>query len=187
MKPGEHGSFAMTAGAIRNRRASALTIFLMLAVILSLSTGCRRLNALFEPVGGCVLSRRPIHPDVAVKVAVEEGKEGEACCLRCAISQAKQYGTKVRILWVTDYSTGRKLDPDRAIYVTGSDVNRCMHAPKEASAGRREVEVTVWDRCAPSSIAFSNPDEARAFQHEHGGVIQTFAQVIGSAKVVANR
>ncbi len=164
---------------------SAVAI-VVLATIMLAAAGCRQIEALL-PQNRCVLSDRPIHACLAVRVAVDGGPRGEACCLRCAVTYAEQYGKRVRILWVTDYPTGRRLDPERATYVTGSDVNRCMGPPDEASVGRRETDTIVWDRCAPSSIAFAKLEDAEAFQRIHGGRIQTFSKVIGSAHVVAAR
>jgi nitrous oxide reductase accessory protein NosL len=163
-----------------------VVVLMVFASIIVLAPGCRRIEALFHS-SRCVLSNRPIHANVAVRVAVDGGPRGEACCLRCAITYAQQYRKRVRVLWVTDYTTGRRLDPERATYVTGSDVNRCMGPPDQASASRRETDVIVWDRCSPSSIAFARRNDAAAFQRIHGGRIQTFAEVIGAANVVATR
>ena len=171
-----------------NSRATyrrAVVLVVMASIILSVA-GCRQIDALFRP-SHCVLSDRPVHADVAVMVAVEGGPHGEACCLRCAITYAEQYGKRVRVLWVTDYSTGHRLDPERATYVTGSDINRCVGPPEKASAGRRGTETRVWDRCAPSSIAFSKLKDAEAFQRIHGGRIQSFSEAVGSAHVAAAR
>ena len=159
-------------------------IVLALVSLILAAPGCRRMNALFH-TNRCVLSDRPIHAPLAVQVAVDGGPHGAACCLRCAITYAEQYRKQVRVLWVTDYPTGHRLDPERATYVTGSDVNRCMGPPDEASGARRQSEMIVWDRCAPSSIAFSRLNDAEAFQRIHGGRIQTFAEVIGAADVAA--
>ncbi len=161
-------------------------ILFILASALLTAPGCQRIETLFH-TQRCVLSDRPIHARLAVRVAVEGGPHGEACCLRCAITYAEQNRKRVRILWVTDYPTGRRLDPRRATYVTGSDVNRCMGPPEQATAGRRETNMIVWDRCSPSSIAFAKLEDAEAFQRVHGGRIQTFSEVIGSASVIAAR
>ncbi len=173
----------------RRKMTSRLTycrtaIVLVFAALILAAPGCRRIDALFHS-NRCVLSDRPIHAPLAVQVAVDGGPHGEACCLRCAVTYAEQYGKRVRVLWVTDYPTGRRLNPKRATYVTGSDVNRCMGPPDEASGGRRESEMIVWDRCAPSSIAFAKLSDAETFQRIHGGRIQTFTEVIGAADVAA--
>jgi hypothetical protein len=161
-------------------------VAIVLTTIMLAAAGCRQIEALL-PQNRCVLSDRPIHAGLAVRVAVDGGKQGEACCLRCAVTYAEQYGKQVRVLWVTDYPTGRRFDPERATYVTGSDLIRCMEPPAQASVGHRETETIVWDRCAPSSIAFAKLEDAEAFQRIHGGRFQTFSKVIGSAHVVVGR
>lgn len=169
--------------SIRANCRRAVTLILLASIILP-AAGCRRIDALLHP-DRCVLSDRRIHAHMAVRVAVAGGPNGEACCLRCAITYADQYRKQVKVFWVTDYTTGRHLDPRRATYVTGSDVNRCMGRPEEVSAGRPETDSIVWDRCSPSSIAFAKLKDAAAFQHVHGGRIQRFAEAVGSADVVA--
>jgi nitrous oxide reductase accessory protein NosL len=161
----------------------------MLAALIAAVTaaaGCQRIET-FIHGDRCVLSDRVIHPGMAVRLAIEGGPSGRACCLRCAISYSLQTGKTVRILWVTDYSTHKRLAADHAYYVTGSDVAPCVSSPARDSVGQRECVVLGWDRCAPSSLPFATMDEARAFQRAHGGRIQTFAEVVGSAKVVAAR
>jgi nitrous oxide reductase accessory protein NosL len=167
-----------------NRRTS--WVLLAVAAGLLALGGCDRVQALLHG-NRCVLSDRPLHAAMAVEVAVEGGKRGEACCVRCAITYSQQTGRKVRVLWVTDYASGHRIDPRHATYVTGSDVNRCMGPAQEASPARLGSEAVVWDRCSPSSIAFAKPADAQAFQQIHGGRIQTFAQVIGTAKVITSR
>jgi nitrous oxide reductase accessory protein NosL len=168
------------------RRLVVPLALVALAMVMSATAGCERIET-FIHGDRCVFSDRVIVPGMAVRVAVEGGPSGKACCVRCAISYSLQTGKTVRILWVTDYSTHKRIAAGRAYYVTGSDVAPCVGSPAEASAGRRECVVLGWDRCAPSSLPFATMDEARAFQRAHGGRIQTFAEVVGSAKVVAAR
>lgn len=157
-----------------------------LAMVMSVTTGCERIET-FIHGDRCVFSGRVIHPGMAVRVAVEGGPSGRACCVRCAISYALQTGKTVRILWVTDYTTHKRIAADHAYYVTGSDVAPCVGSAAEDSVSERECVVLGWDRCAPSSLPFATMDEASAFQRVHGGRIQTFAEVTGSAKVIAAR
>jgi hypothetical protein len=170
----------------RNRNATAIWMLAALITAVTATAGCQRIKT-FIRGDRCVLSDRVIHPGMAVRLAVEGGPSGKACCIRCAISCSIQTGKTVRILWVTDYSTHKRIAADHAWYVTGSDVAPCVSSPAEASAGRRECLIMGWDRCAPSSLPFAIMDEARAFQQVHGGRIQTFAEVVGSSKVVAAR
>ncbi len=178
---------------LRLRRRPALavgTLVLMLiaagATIASLQ-GCRRLLALFHHPNQCSLDERPIHPEMKVRVLLQGRKTAtDGCCVRCAINYARQTGTTVHLLSVTDYATRRPIAPDRGLYVTGSDLSPCAmsHMPMSVSNGRREIETNEWDRCAPSSIAFATPDDAREFQKTHGGMIQSWKELVGSASVL---
>lgn len=148
--------------------------------------GCKRIVSLVYPDNQCVLSKRDIHPEIAVKVLLEGKRHAEnGCCLRCAVTYADQTGTTVRVLSVTDYVTRNPIAPDRAFYVSGSGLAPCVSHLMAASEERHDVALSAWDRCAPSSIAFAKLEDAQAFQRSHGGRVQTFAQVIGSSKVVA--
>lgn len=167
---------------VTKRRLAAAIVALSLTMIPA--AGCRRIYALFHP-NACVLSDRPIDTRMAVGVDVEGGKRGEACCIRCAITTAKQSGKRVRILWVTDYSTRKQIPPGQAYYVTGSDVAPCAGHTMKASAGRREVTICSFDRCIPSSISFASIADARSFQQSHGGRLETFADVVKGSTVVA--
>lgn len=160
---------------------------LSLAAIALCAAGCQRIEQLVYP-DRCVLSAREIHPGMAVRLVVADGgPSGKSCCLRCAISYSLQTGKTVRILWVTDYSTHKRIAAAGAYYVTGSNVAPCLGPAQEATSSRRECIVRGWDRCSPSSLPFATLDEARAFLQAHGGHIQTFAEVVGGAKVVAER
>jgi len=123
---------------------------------------------------------------MAVRVEVEDGPSGQACCLRCAITYSRQTGKTVRVHWVTDHAHGRKIAADRAVYVIGSNLAPCAAMREVAAADRRELLTEIWDRCRTSTIAFADVADARAFQQEHGGSIETFPALVGEAKVVSD-
>jgi hypothetical protein len=151
-----------------------------------LLTGCDRIEALWRG-DRCVLSERPIHAATRVRLAVENGPRGYACCLRCAVTYARQTGKTVRIDFVTDYLTHKPLDPEKALYVTGSDVNLCMGPPLREEGGHSGNLAEMWDRCAPSSLAFGDAREAANFQSIHGGRVERFEQVADGTRVVPHR
>lgn len=147
---------------------------------------CERYHALVHGHHQCSLDERPIHPEMKVRLILEGGKvAADSCCLRCAINESIQSGKTVRVISVTDYNTRKSIAPEQATYLTGADVAPCAGPALEASPGRHEIEMKAWDRCAPSSIAFANPADAREFQRAHGGRIETWAQVIGESKLVS--
>lgn len=159
----------------RPRRALAATA-VFVAALAAGACGERR----------CVLSGRHIRPGMAVGITLAGERRPEtACCLQCAITYAKQTGTRVHIHWVTDYATHKTLAPARASYVVGSNVVVCSGPPVKVAPSRRESAVINWDRCEPSIIAFGRRDEALAFQQAHGGRIQTFAELVAGTGVVA--
>jgi hypothetical protein len=146
---------------------------------------CESLRSWISTTDHCVLSERRIHANMAVRVEVVDGPSGRACCLRCAITYSRQTGKRVRVDWVTDFVDGRQISPDQAVYVVGSDVAPCAAARDVAARGRRELIGEIWDRCRTSTIAFADRDRARAFREEHGGAIETFAELVRGGKVVS--
>lgn len=162
--------------------SQALRAVLALAAIALLAAGVAGCDKIETLIHGdrCVLSDRVVHPDMAAEVAVEGGPSGRACCIRCAITYAQQTGKKVRVASVTDYLTREPVSPGRAFYVTGSGVAPCVGPPMEATSGRHECCILRFDRCAPSTVAFANEQDAIRFQRAHGGRIETFADLSGS-------
>lgn len=166
---------------------SVLAIALLAVSAILTAQGCGRFRALFHRADVCSLDERPIHQEMKVRVLIEGRKEAtDGCCIRCAINYAKQSGTMVRVLSITDYATHRPIPPDRALYVTGSDFSPCAvsEAAVTVSGGRREVASSEWDRCIPSSVAFANTNEAREFQKQHGGTIQNWKELVGLNSLV---
>lgn len=177
-----------TLRAFRSRpilASAALALTLTAVTAVASLQGCRRFAALFHHSNQCSLDERPIHPEMKVRVLLEGRKAAtDGCCIRCAINYAKQTGTTVHLLSVTDYATRHPISPDRAFYVTGSDFSPCAMHDVAVSGGRREIETNEWDRCAPSSIAFASLEDARQFQNLHGGRIQNWNELVGPNRVV---
>jgi hypothetical protein len=170
-----------SARAFKPRRRRIVAI---LALTVASATGCNRIGSWFA-AERCVLSERQIHARMAVRVSVEgSGPSGRACCLRCAITYARQTGRTVRVFSVSDHVTGRELPAKDATYVVGSAVAPCAARPAVASDARRELLVEIWDRCRTSTIAFADPAQAGQFQVANGGAIRTFGEVVGDTKVV---
>ena len=122
-----------------------------------------------RPPGDCQLSGRPIHPHMLTVVRVK-GKTLYACCARCALTYQAQTGRRVRVLKVTDYLSGRLIAAQEAYFVDGSRVEPCCQ-PAVSRKGGRTPYVRLFDRCWPSLIAFSNPNDAATFTAEHGGTV----------------
>lgn len=99
------------------------------------------------------------------------GQTRYACCARCALTLQQQTGTRVQILRVTDYISGRAIPAEKAYFVDGSQVEVCS-SPRMVSEEERIPYARFFDRCAPSLIAFVDEQQARAFVAQHGGALK---------------
>jgi nitrous oxide reductase accessory protein NosL len=165
-------------------RRSAGFFALMLSV--SLVTGCDRMQSWLHPEQ-CVLSGRPIHAGMGVRIRIDDEPPSRACCLRCTIVAARQMEKTIHVLSVTDYVSHDQIPPRDALYVVGSSVTPCAGSPVEVPANRRESAQVSWDRCLPSIIAFETRTDAERFQRDSGGRIQTFAELTEGTTVTAPR
>ncbi len=99
------------------------------------------------------------------------------CCPACALSARMQGGDHFRITSFTDYATGRKLRPEAALLVRGSDVNLCARM-RPLIDELKEAHPVQYDRCMPSIIAFGDRATATRFMREHGGTIVQFDDLL---------
>jgi hypothetical protein len=113
-------------------------------------------------------------------VAKTDGRTIQACCVRCVLTVAQQTGKEVQFLSVNDYDTGKQLAPDKAFYVDGSQVEVCS-TPQVKPGEEMVPSERVYDRCAPSVIAFANEDKARAFIAQHGGSLKKLNELVSEA------
>ncbi len=146
------------------------------AIILALAGG---LAYYFWPAQEqlCPVCERPIHRATSYFVTLEDGKTVELCCPRCGL-RFQQNGGDVQSVQVTDYDSGKRLDPDEAVYVEGSSVHPCC-TQEEIMKDQAGMEYErTWDRCLPSVIAFASRDAAVRFRAEHGGQVRTHHQIL---------
>ena len=132
-----------------------------------------------RPPAFCEISGRPIHGNMHTLVKVD-GKRLHACCARCALTLAGQARRKIEILQVTDYASGKRLPAHEAFYVEGSRVEVCS-APRLRVDESRTPYVRLFDRCAPSLLAFAQENEARAFSASYGGSLKRLDQLMREA------
>ena len=102
------------------------------------------------------------------------------CCARCALTQGQQEHKPVRLIAVTDYSSGREIDPGAAWFVEGSRVAECEHNTSRLSSDKRPDQL-LFDRCTPSTVAFLNRGDAEAFIVHNGGVLRRLDHVISAS------
>lgn len=120
-----------------------------------------------RPPAFCEVSGRPIHSNMLTVVEVN-GEKLHTCCPRCPLTLVRQAHAQVKLLEVTDYSSGRRLKARDAYFVDGSMVEMCS-APRMISDETRTPYMREFDRCSPSLLAFASEDEARAFIAHNGG------------------
>jgi len=105
------------------------------------------------------------------------GRRRNLCCARCALTEGAQENKPVQLLEVSDYRTGKELNPQRAWYVEGSRVIACDHGNAKPDE-MKQMEELSFDRCSPSIFAFENRGSAEAFVAENGGVVRDPAELL---------
>ena len=124
----------------------------------------------------CGFCQRPIHANARV-VAEIDGRREVVCCARCAISEAYQEKKALRLIEVTDFASGNKLDPQQAYFVEGSRKVLCSHdAPMFDET--KHMEPMTFDRCSPGAYAFAHREDAEKFVSENGGIVLRLAQLL---------
>jgi hypothetical protein len=126
----------------------------------------------------CYACQRPIHAHSRT-VAFARGSSRLFCCPACALSEKEQEGKPVLVTELTGFFTGARLSPNDAYVVKGSDVNMCAQTHELIDADKRPADI-LYDRCAPSLLAFAHQSEAIQFSREHGGTVLPFRQVAES-------
>lgn len=74
----------------------------------------------------CSICQRHINPEAHVVVEIG-GRRRDVCCAHCALTEGRQENKPVKFIEVTDYTTGKGLDPQHAWFVDGSRVVACEH------------------------------------------------------------
>jgi hypothetical protein len=114
-------------------------------------------------------------------VAEVGGRRKTVCCAHCAVSEGLQEKKPVHLISVTDYNSGKMMDPERAWYVEGSRVMACEHEPAKFDASKHAAHL-AYDRCSPGTFAFASKQEAEGFIAENGGALRSHSQLIGEVQ-----
>ncbi|MGI9103502.1 MAG: hypothetical protein ACR2IF_13780 [Terriglobales bacterium] len=117
----------------------------------------------------CNICQRHINPQAGV-VAEIGGHRERVCCAHCAVTEGLQEHKSVRLIEVTDYASGRKLNPEQAWYVDGSRITACEHDTTRMGE-MKQVQQATFDRCAPGTFAFASRAEAGRFADRNGGAV----------------
>ncbi len=124
----------------------------------------------------CGICERHINPQAGV-IAEIGGRRRHVCCAHCAVTEGLQEHKPVRLIEVTDYNSGRKLDPSRAWYVDGSRMVACTHDMTRMNE-MKQVERTAFDRCSPGTFAFASRGDADAFAAKNGGIVREMHEML---------
>jgi hypothetical protein len=155
--------------------------FAVILIVLSsaVTFGWYRYVAHPVPVA-CRYCARPLHSNLMVTAEIG-GKRAEACCARCAISEANQEHKPLRLITVHDYRSGRAIAPAGAWFVEGGSAVSCDHdaMPMNEMKG---TDAMAFDRCTPSTFAFAERKDADAFADRNGGSVLSFAQLMSEAR-----
>ncbi len=125
-----------------------------------------------EACGAC---GRPVHAQ-SQTLASTDGAPGVFCCPTCALTLHRQTGREVRVTQLTDFDTGEKIDPGKAVIVLESSVNLCMRGETHMHSNKQPVPLG-FDRCSPSMIAFSSRAGAENFARQNGGMVKPFREL----------
>jgi hypothetical protein len=156
------------------QKVSIAALALLVLVGGLLAAGYWSLHRRSEEV--CGICERHISAQAGVIAAVG-GRRYRVCCAHCAVTEGLQEHKPVKLIEVTDYSSGRKLDPSRAWYVDGSRIVACAHDMTRMNE-MKQVEKTAFDRCSPGTFAFASREGAEAFSATNGGVVRTMEEML---------
>ncbi len=124
----------------------------------------------------CGFCHRMLHPNTKV-VAEVDGKRRTVCCARCAINEAYQEKKPLRLISVTDFVSGKDIDPKQAYFVEGSRRVLCTHDEAMVDESKH-VQSMTFDRCFPGTYAFASREDAEAFERENGGRVEPLSRLL---------
>ena len=128
----------------------------------------------------CGYCNRPLHSNSMVTAEIE-GKRTQACCARCAISEANQLHKALRLVEVHDYHSSKALLPENAWFVEGSRVIACEHEMTRMG-DHKDMQDMAFDRCSPGTLAFANQSDAESFEARNGGTVRSLLQLMSEAR-----
>jgi len=135
-----------------------------------------------EQAGTCPFCDRMVHPATAYRIKVDNHVV-EACCPRCGMrAQVNQEREKGGTAWATDVNTGENIAAESATYVEGGDVQYCAHGNQPMMREPHGTSTREYDRCLPTLVAFKTPQEAKAYQQQHGGRVLSYRQALASVR-----
>ncbi len=124
----------------------------------------------------CPICDRTIHAQARAVVRFN-GWQAPVCCIRCGLTHNRQIGKPGQVVEVTEFNSLQTLKPDSAFYVEGPRFSLCDPHDSPVLDQTKHPYSRVFDRCEPSTYAFSRREDAEAFARENGGVILRWADL----------
>jgi len=135
-----------------------------------------------ERGGMCPYCDRMVHSVTAYRLKVGD-RVVVACCPRCGMrAQVSREPGKREMAWATDVNTGEQVPAESAVYVEGGDVQYCTHGDQPMVREPHGASTREYDRCLPTLVAFKTPEEANAYQEQHGGRVLSYSQALASVR-----
>ena len=128
----------------------------------------------------CGFCQRHINPKARV-VADVGGSTRTVCCAHCAVTEARQENKPLRLIEVTDYHSGKPINPEQAWYVDGGRIMACEHDMSRMDETKRAEQIT-FDRCSPGTFAFEDQKAAMAFVKENGGTLLRLPELLAEVQ-----
>ncbi|HYN15961.1 MAG TPA: hypothetical protein VES66_09265 [Terriglobales bacterium] len=160
------------------KKASIYAGLALVVIAVLFASGYRLMNRRSETV--CGFCQRHINPRSRV-VAEVGGRTRTVCCAHCAVTEARQEHKPLRLIEVTDYLSGDKLNPEQAWYVDGSRVVACEHDMARMDV-TKHAEQLAFDRCSPGTFAFHDRKSAEAFVEQNGGALRRLPELLEEAQ-----
>ncbi len=165
------------------KKISVSAIALLVVVAALLATGSWSVRR-HEEETTCGICARHINPKSGV-IAEVGGVRHHVCCAHCAVTEGFQEHKPVKLIEVTDFGSGRKLDPTSAWYVDGSRIVACTHEMTRMNE-MKQVEQAAFDRCSPGTFAFASEGEARTFAKNNGGKVMSMGEMLAGVNAAAS-
>lgn len=156
------------------RKVSIAAIVLLTIVAGSLLAGTWIVRRRSEEV--CAICSRHINAKAGVVAEIGTHRR-HVCCAHCAVTEGLQEHKPVRLIEVTDYNSGRTLDPRTAWFVDGSRIVACEH-DMSRMGDMKQMEQATFDRCSPGTFAFKTRAEADAFVAGNGGIVRNMDEML---------
>ena len=134
----------------------------------------------FQPASLRFRLARMVHPITSYRIKIGD-RVVVACCPRCGMrAQVNRERWKGGLAWATDVNTGERVAAESAVYVEGGDVQYCTRGNQPMVREPHGASTREYDRCLPTLVAFKTPQDARAYQQQHGGRVLSYAQALAS-------